>query len=234
MKKACIFVFLLVCACGAVAQQTGGVFPPMVNEGHSSWQYRAAYNPDTDGFAQRLHYQQAIDGDLMWRILGQTRKTDSSDFDFDFLQAELFWELSGDDERYRSGFRFDARLRDNNRPHQIGWNWMNQFFFDDGWSARALLLTTYQFGNNAADGLGLGTRAQLVKRLSNGHSVGLEWYSAYGTTDDFADLDDQNHALGPVYSLPIAEGWSVFGGLLFGLTDASSDAEGRVWITKSM
>ena len=70
----------------AMAQNTGGVFPPDVNEGHKSAQYRIAANLDNDRFAQRLHYQQAIDGDLMWRIVGQTRETATSDFDFDYVQ----------------------------------------------------------------------------------------------------------------------------------------------------
>ena len=98
----------------AYAQNTGGVFPTQVNEGHRSLQYRAAINPDNAqdefGFAQRLHYQQAINGDLMWRVVGQTQKTESSDFDFAFLQAELFWELSDDQDQHKTGLRFDARL----------------------------------------------------------------------------------------------------------------------------
>ena len=108
----------------AMAQNTGGVFPTQVNEGHRSLQYRAAINPDNAqdefGFAQRLHYQQAINGDLMWRVVGQTQKTESSDFDFAFLQAELFWELSDDQDQHKTGLRFDARLTDGDRAEQLG------------------------------------------------------------------------------------------------------------------
>ena len=90
----------------AMAQNTGGVFPIQVNEGHRSLQYRAAIDPDNVqdefGFAQRLHYQQAINGDFMWRIVGQTQKTESSDFDFSFLQAELFWEMSDDEDQHKT------------------------------------------------------------------------------------------------------------------------------------
>jgi len=114
------FLILFFSSVTAAAQNTGGVFPPSVDEGHKSLQYRSAYNLENDNFAQRLHYQQAINGDFMWRIVGQTRETESSDFDFDFLQAELFWELSPEDTDYRHGVRFDARLRDDNRPHQVG------------------------------------------------------------------------------------------------------------------
>ena len=119
----------LIYAPHAAAQNTGGVFPTQVNEGHKSLQYRAAIDPDNAqdefGFAQRLHYQQAINGDFMWRIVGQTQKTESSDFDFSFLQAELFWELSDDEDQHKTGLRFDARLTDGDRAEQLGVNWMN-------------------------------------------------------------------------------------------------------------
>lgn len=87
-----------------------------IKEGHKSAQYRIAINPDNalgeTGFAQRLHYQQSLNGDMMWRVIGQTKKTSDSDFDLDFLQAELFWELSDDNDQHKTGLRFDARLRD--------------------------------------------------------------------------------------------------------------------------
>ena len=165
--KMCLFsglAFLgaIAMAPDAAAQNTGGVFGPEVTEGHKSIQYRGAINPDNAldqfGFAQRLHYQQAIDGDFMWRIIGATRKTDSSDFDFDFVQAELFWELSDDEDKHKTGLRFDARLTDGDRAEQLGLNWMNHFNFDNGWHARALVLTNVQIGDTAADGINVQTR----------------------------------------------------------------------------
>jgi len=170
----------------------------------------------------------------MWRVLGQTRETDDSNVDFDFLQAELFWEFSDESSNRRTGVRFDVRARDDNRPDQIGVNWMNLWLLKHGWSTRAVLLTTYQFGDNAADGIGLGSRGLLAKRFSNNHSIGVELFSTYGTTDNIQDFDDQSHSLGPMYSFPVGGNWSVFTGLLFGVTDASADSEVRFWLTKSI
>ncbi len=222
----------------AAAQNTGGVFPPMVNEGHKSFQYRAAIDPDNNagetGFAQRLHYQQAIDRNFMWRIIGQSRKTVDSDTDFDFAQAELFWDLSQNDQNYRTGLRFDVRVRDNSRPNQLGINWMNQFHFGDGWSARALLLSSFQIGANAGDGINLQTRWQLAKKIANKHTLGIELYNSLGNTEDFGSLSDQSQTLGPTWVASTNSGWSFFSGILFGLTDASPDSEARVWITKSL
>jgi len=220
----------------AMAQNTGGVFLPMVNEGHRSIQYRAAINPDNAagefGFAQRLHYQQAINGDFMWRILGQTRKTDSSDVDWDFLQAELFWELSDDEDQHKTGFRFDARLRDEGRAEQLGLNWMNQFNFEDGWRARALVLTSVQLGSNAADGVNLQTRGQIARTLDSGYTLGLDMFNNYGRTGNFGSFEEQSHTIGPFVAAPIGNGVSFYAGPLFGISRAAPDVEARLWLTK--
>ena len=219
-----------------MAQNTGGVFPAMVNEGHRSIQYRGAINPDNAagefGFAQRLHYQQAINGDFMWRILGQTQKTDSSDFDLDFLQAELFWELSDDEDKHKTGFRFDARLRDEDRAEQLGLNWMNHFNFEDGWHARALVLTSVQIGDTAADGVNIQTRGRIAKKLESGHTLGLEMFNNYGRTSGFGSFSDQSHTIGPFIAAPLGNKVSVFAGPLFGITRASPDVEACLWLTK--
>jgi len=220
----------------AMAQNTGGVFPIQVNEGHRSLQYRAAIDPDNAqdefGFAQRLHYQQAINGDFMWRIVGQTQKTESSDFDFSFLQAELFWEMSDDEDQHKTGLRFDARLTDGGRAEQLGVNWMNHFNFDNGWHARAIVLSSVQIGDTAADGINLQTRARVGKKLENGPLIGVEMYNNYGRTSDFGSFDEQSHTIGPFISTPIGNKVSLFAGPLFGFSSAAPDVEARLWLTK--
>jgi len=196
----------------ALAQNTGGIFPPMVNEGHMSAQYRVTYNPDTEGLSQRAHYQQAINGNLMWRGLVSARKTAEADVDFDFVQAELFWELSDDDDTWKTGLRFDARIRDDDRPGLIGVHWTNQFPVSDSWTARFVALSAADIGDDARDGIFLQTRGNLFTKLEGGQTVGVELYNAYGSTDP---------------------DWSLFTGALFGLTDASPDAELRLWVTRN-
>lgn len=221
----------------AAAQNTGGVFPPTVNEGHQSVQYRAAINPDSAvsdfGFAQRLHYQRAINDDFMWRILGQTNRTANSDVDLDFIGAELFWEFSDNEDSYKHGVRFDGRIRDGGRSEQLGFNWIHQWNLDDGWQARAILLTGLQVGENSADGVNIQTRTRLTKKLNSGVTLGLENYSNYGNTGNFGSFDEQSHTIGPVISVPAGNGFSIFGGPLFGVSGAAADFEARLWVTNS-
>jgi len=216
----------------ATAQNTGGIFPPTVNEGHKSAQYRVTYNPDTEGLSQRVHYQQALNGNLMVRGLVSARKTADEDVDFDFIQAELFWELSDDDDAWKTGFRFDGRIRDDGRPGLIGIHWTNQFPISDNWNGRFVALSAFDVGDDARDGVFLQTRGNVFTKLEGGQTVGIELFNSYGSTDEFLDLDKQGHQVGPFASFPVAEDWGLFTGALFGLTEASADAEFRLWVSR--
>jgi len=228
----------LLMATESFAQNTGGVFGPVVNEGHRSWQYRAAIDPTNGqgqtGFAQRLHYQQALNTDIMWRLVGQTRKSDSSDIDFDFLQAEVFWQWTDDKEDYQTGVRFDARLRDDDRAEQLGLNWMNQWKLSDRWSARFLTLTALQLGENASDGINLQTRGQLAYKTDAGFTVGIETFNNFGNTGNIGGFDDQSHVIGPIISIPVSPKFSVFAGPLYGISDSAPDSEFRLWLTRKL
>jgi len=98
---------MFVLASNAQAQNTGGVFPPGFGPNHESVQYRLTFDTDTEEFANRLHYQKSIDSKRVWRVLAQTRETENSDFDFDFVQAELFW----DGDNRREGIALSPRAR---------------------------------------------------------------------------------------------------------------------------
>lgn len=216
-----------------LAQTTGGVFGPDVREGHRSFQYRAAYDPDDDRLAQRIHYQQALNGDFMLRGIVQARETADSKFDFDFFQAELFWDLYQGSSGYRSGFRFDARIRSDGRPGRLGLNWMNLWSLGNGYSARFIILSGVDIGGGASDGIGIGTRANFTRRMSSGLNIGAEMFSSYGSTGDFADFDEQLHQLGPVISRQLDNGWSVLGSFLFGVTGVTPDRNLRFWVGRS-
>jgi len=220
------------------AQNTAGVFPPRVVEGHKSLQYRATLNPDDTnketGFAQRLHYQESINGDLMWRVIGQTKKTDQSDLDFDFVQGELYWELSNDEDKHKSALRFDARYRGGDRPGFLGLNLGSEYRVNDRWSLRGLVLSSVDLGANSNNGINLQTRGQLAYRLKRSKSIGVEVYSFYGRTGNIGSFSEQIHTIAPYISMPLNSSVSIFGGPLIGLSDAAPDFEARMWITKKI
>ena len=233
------FVVFLLALCvlaapmSAFAQNTGGVFGPMVNAGHRSAQYRVAYDPETDLFKQRLHYQQALNGDFMLRGIVQTRGTESEDVEFDSVTGELFWQLSEDGARWRQGVRLDGTIQSDDRPAAVKLHWMHETLFAEQWRARAIFLTAVDVGKNARPGVFLQSRGQIARSFDGADQVGLEIYSVYGSTDDLRPLRRQSHQLGPYAAIGLPEGFSVMSRALFGLTEGTPDVNFGLWVTKA-
>ena len=217
----------------AISSNTGGIFGPVVNEGHRSVQYRAGFDIDRHAFAQRLHYQRSTSPMLMWRGIVQTVKTAQSDTDFDFVQGEVYVDLGEDGDLWRHGLRLDLRIRDEDRPAQFGLNWAQQIQIADRWFVRLIGLSALQFGENSADGVFLETRASATYQSSERIAYALELFSAYGPSTDLSGWREQRQQLGPTASLGLGSGWQVDAGVLFGLTDPGSpDQTLRFWLTK--
>lgn len=225
-----VSLICMVLTASAYAQNTGGIIPTVVVDGHQAIQYRMTFDPDNDGFAQRLHYERAI-GDLMWRVVAQTRKTAESDTDFDFVQGELFWHFTETNRRWQSGVRFDVQLRSDNRPDLLAISWNNEIALTDYWYARAIARVTRDIGSGGAPGVGLQTRGSIYFRSQPGRTFGLELFSVHGTTAEVAGLDEGRHQLGPFATLPVGSNWNLFAGALVGLSNAAPDTELRLWST---
>mgnify|MGYP001822734786 CR=1 FL=1 len=225
-------IFML--ASTASGQNTGGVFGPVVNDGHRSAQFRIAYDPDSEDFANRSHYQHSLDGRLMWRAIVQARDPGGADFQFDFVQGELFWQLTPDDSRWQRGLRFDVRLRDSDRPGTIGVNWMNQFELAPEVRARANLLTAVDIGQNGRDGVQLQFRGQLARLMGGSRQFGLELFSAIGSTSDIPGFNQQRHQLGPFFSFSPGKRLNIYTSALFGVSDSAPDTNLGIWFTAAM
>ena len=234
----CLACAVWVCCGMASAQNTGGVFGPVVNDGHRSAQYRVAYVP-ADGprdarWAQRGHIQKSLNDDFMARFVLQGIDRGGPDGQqFQFAQAELFWELSAPQASFwKHGLRLDARIADGRTPDQIGVNWTNQFDLSERLTARAIALSVVQFGDRAADGVLVSARGSLIYDLGGGYSVGLESYNALGSTEDLGP-DGRSQQLGPTLNGRFANEWTWSARALFGLNDATEDTDFGIWFGRS-
>jgi len=216
------------------ASNVGGVFGPTVNEGDQTFQYRSAYDVDSEQFVQRIHYQHSLNDDFRLRGVIQARKTDESDVDYDFFQGELLWQLDDISSTWSHGLRFDFRITDDDRPDLFALTWTNKLHWSKDWSTTALILGSTDIGSDSRSGVFLQTRADIIRKLSTRWGLGVELFSTYGSTADFASSDEQVHQIGPALKAKLGDGWSLFAGILFGLTDASQDENLRLWITKSL
>ena len=232
MRFALTGLFVAATTPTALAQNTSGVFGPVIDEGESGWEYRATYDPDDEDLNQRFHYQRAINGAMRWRVVAQVRSTDDSDFDPDFLRGELVWQVTPDDQKFQSGFRFEGRYRFEDRPGDVTVHWTNQWKHIVNWTLRAILGATQQIGNDPADGILIQTRASATTSVGDGPKLGIEWFGEYGSTSDWLGLDEQEHQIGPVAVWDLGGDWSLYTGALFGATDATADTNLRFRIGK--
>ena len=224
-------IALSVLPLSALAQNTGGIFPPMVDDGHASLQYRITYGAKSDRVAQRIHYQEAINDNFMWRGLFQTRHSEATPAEFQFAQAELFWDMSSKDAVWKTGVRFDARVRGTGESGLVGVHWTNQIQIAENWHVRGIVMTSYDIRREVAKGIGLQTRGNVFTQLANNIVLGVEFYNAYGTTDQLKPWDEQKHQIGPFAFIPVGSNWNVFAGLLVGVTSASETLDLRAWLT---
>lgn len=218
----------------AFAQNTGGVFGPVVDEGHRAAEYRITYDSSNEKTSHRIHYQHSLNGSLMARGVAQARESDDRDFDFDYVQGELFWQITPDGQDWQTGMRFDARARSDNRSGLLGVHWTNQYQFSPKISGRVVALSFKEIGENARDDLALQSRTNLMYRPETEwiNVTGIELYSAYGNTTDFKPFKNQSHQIGPFAMIRSSENTQLFTGALFGMTDMSSDQEWRFWLTR--
>ncbi|MGX6646897.1 hypothetical protein ACWCOP_03010 [Maricaulaceae bacterium MS644] len=224
-----------------MAQTTGTVFGPEVDPDARELEYRVAAGFAETGedasFSHRIHYQQAINDVLRWRALAAWADPAGGAFELDHVQAELLWQIVGRTPGgYSSGLRFDARLAEgDDTPHEIGVNWTNQWVFDGGWRARALVLLDRDVGPGANDDWIVETRASLYRSLDGGLSVGVESFNEFGGLEaGFGGFNNQSHQIGPALSGDLAAGVEWSAGVLFGLSESADDHDLMLRLTRPL
>lgn len=218
------------------AANTSGVHGPVINPNDRSFMFRNSFVPGEDGesdsSAIRLHYQQAMNESLRWRVISQFRSPDG-EWEYDYLRAELLWYLTPDsDGAWDTAVRFDIRTRKGDRPETFAINWTNQWMLTPKWQLRGILIGGWDFGGNATGGTQLGTRASLMYKLDSGQKVGLEMFSEYGKLSDIGSWDEQEHQIGPAISGKFSDIKYQFG-YLAGVSESADDHDFRIWFSKS-
>lgn len=222
----------------AAAQNTSGVFGPVVHADDHGIQYRVAAIFDDNGgdafdWGQRFHYEKAVSGRLRLRGILATRETTGSEMDFDFARIEAVWQVTPDGDDYQSGVRFEGRLRGDGRADEVRANWINQWSLGDGWRARAILMNTYQVAQRTNDELQFAGRFGLSRKIPNGIRLGVHSFVDFGDTSGLRVLNGNEAEAGPFVSFDLTDSVDVYIGTLHGLTASSDDNQVRMFVGKS-
>lgn len=225
-----LVLLLLSLPTGILAQNTGTVFSPDVTAGRQGADYRLAFDPDGDRFAHRLHYQYAFSESWRLRIIGLQSAAAGSDLEFRYVRAEALWQFLEDEEAgWDSALRFEVQIAEgDNLPHRWRIAWTSKINLTEQWQTRFILLTGTQFGPQGDSSLLLGARGQLAYRLNARVRLGLELYTDLNTIDDPGSFEEQEHQLGPLLSLRLADDWSGNLSAIFGISEAADDAVYRL------
>ena len=233
-----VFGSFFILAPNALAQNTAAVFGPVVNADANDIEYRAALSPDGEGrdlFVHRLHYQKAINDDLRWRVVLQGSDLENGDLEFNFVQAELQWQVRDKaDHGWDSAVRLDVRINEgDDTPSLVGLNWTSQKELTERWRLNTVLLSGLEVGQDRTDGVFLQSRVQTSYALTDRLRFGGEVFNFYGSTADFAPLGLQNHAAGPFLSGKLTKDIGFFVGALFGFTEGARSQDYRVFVSKA-
>lgn len=236
------FIFSVLLLLGltsvASAQNTSGVFGPVVNLDDHGVEYRMAAILDGSGgddfdWGQRFHYEKAVSGRLRLRGILATRETNSSEMDFDFARFEAVLQTTPDDQDYQSGIRFEGRLRGDGRADEVRANWINQWSLGDGWRVRAIMMNTYQVAQRTNDELQFAGRFGLSRKLPRGIRLGVHSFIDFGDTGGIRVLNGNEAEAGPFISFDLSDKVDVYIGTLHGLTGSSDDNQLRLFVGRS-
>lgn len=221
------------------ALNTSSVFSPDVKAGERAWELRSSYLPDESPaeWAQRLHYQQAINEAWRWRVIGLFYDPGQGGAEFQYARLEAQWQFRENETAgWDSGIRYELQIAENdNTPSRGRVAWTGKWNWGEGWEARANFLLGLQFGERSHDGVLVEHRLQFTGPLAGGWRWGLESFHDFNDSRAFGAFDDQEHQLGPILKGKFGGGqWSVATSWLVGISDNADDHDFRIHLIRSL
>lgn len=224
--------FTLVSAGEAHAQNTSGVSSADVVAGEREIGYRAAYRLDgegPDGFAQRLHYQHALDD--RWRLRFIVLQSDEGgDLKFRSAQIEALMQFVESEQSggWDSAIRADGTIPlEDGRTGRARLGWLNKFEPGGKWELRADLFVARDIGDLASNALTLEARGEATYGVSKDLRIGAQTFN----TARASDITAQRRQLGFVIKSSLTEKLKLEGGALFGLSEDAPDADLRIFLS---
>lgn len=221
----------------ASAQNTSGVPSPEITPGEREFAYRLAYAAEDDGaraaFAHRFHYQQAVTDDLRLRLVGAFRDRAGGALDFATLAAEARWQVIESEEHGWDGaviFHLTVPAS-RGRPDRLRIGFPASVDITERWQARGVFYTGVELGEASREGALLEARAEATYKLGNGLRIGPQLFSDFNTTAGTGSFDEQSHQLGFVVKGDLSKRLSFETGALFGVSEAASDADLRLFLS---
>lgn len=212
-------------------QNLSNVFSPDVKPGSQAFEWRVGYNPDTERYATRAHYQYGFSESLRMRIISSLRGSDSEDLELRYWRLETQWQFREDQLHggWDSAVRLEIQVAEgDNLPSRLRLGWTNKWRISDELEFRFIPMIARQIGPQSGNDYLLETRARLAYRLNEKTKLSFDLFSDFNTADSIGSFSEQEHQLGPLLQIDLNDDFTLNAGPLFGLTNISPDAEYRV------
>lgn len=223
----------------AAAQNTSGVSSPIVKPGEAAFGYRFAYSQhedSADAWAHRLHVERAATDSLRLRVLGAFSQRAGGDLDFRSVGAEARWQLvRSADHGWDGGAILQIAVpTTRGHPDRVKFGLPASVDVTDKWQVRGVVYTGFEFGENARPGALLDLRAETTYEIADGVRLGPQWFSDLNTTARLGGFDRQGHQLGFILKGRLMKDLSYETGALFGVSEASPNADFRLFVSYAL
>lgn len=215
----------------------GNAGTAVVTEGELSFEQRTGFQFDEldQGEDYRLRSRQHVDyGFTDWygiRIVTEQDRRDGDDIDLTGVTFENRFQLF---ERDRHGWDGSLRLiyifgTSPGEPDEVDVRLIANAPVGENWSFRHNTILEHEIGDNAADGVLMELRTQMMRNLPiefdglRRMSLGVEMFSDLGELNNVGSFDEQNHQIGPVMKASFNNRAYVQFGYRAGISDDAPD-----------
>ncbi len=207
------------------SQNTSTVFSPDVDDGEREFEYRIGYEPDGERFAHRAHFQYGLSESWRMRLIFLQRASEDRDLEFRYMRWEGQWQfIEDEDHGWDSALRFEVQIAEgDDLPSRGRIAWSSKWDVSDQWQLRTNLLFGHEVGEDRREGTLLEFRGEAAYKVSSDLTIALDLFSDLNRTNGIGTFEEQEHQLGPLIKYKLGDGWSMYMGYLWGMSDAAPD-----------
>ncbi len=227
------FGAMVALGCGSAhAQNTASIPSASVKEGELFLEYRASFGQNdagaADPFTHRIHFNYAPTDDIRLMAFIEQRKIGDGPLRTRRFSPNLFTQFVGT-KNWDLAVRWQGDIPlQNGVPGRARIGLLNTWRTGP-WEFRSNIYFGKEIGDNAPGGFVFETREEALIEVADGRAVGVQVFNNFVSTRNFNNFDNQRHQAGPFLRAKIGKRVRVDLGALFGLSQAATDAELRLF-----
>lgn len=211
-----------------------------VTKGKTAVQIRVGFSDadETSSQDQRIRYRQQIDhGFTDWyagRIVLQQDDRKGDNFEHGSIRlSNRFHLMKAEDHGFDLGARIEYTHVDGDKTPSNALIGFYQLIPLNDYEIRFNELFSHEVGEDSDDGVGAEFRAQLTRKISDTHKIGLESFNDFGNLTALSGYSSQQHEVGPIIKGKFGNGYSYETGYRAGISAGAANHNFKFFIGRS-